>query len=70
MRKSVGRLHVTGKQVDSATARTVKVSLESEAWPGIKFEYVRPLPEPTDGVPTCRIVTEYSPLHQLVCDVR
>jgi hypothetical protein len=66
VRKAVGRLHVEEKNLESAEERTIRITLSAEKYPGIRFQYVRPLAEGA----TCQIVEQTSTYKTLVCSVQ
>jgi hypothetical protein len=68
IRKVVGHLSVTAKELFHAERREIKVILKADKFPAIRFAYIRTLP-PAEAC-TCEIVEETRPAYTyktLVC---
>ncbi len=65
IRKTLGRLHVEGKELCDSEKGTITVHLSAEQFPGIDFSYERPLGTGCQ----CRIVEQTSTYKTLVCSV-
>jgi hypothetical protein len=66
LRKAVGRLSVQHKSIHDVEKRELSVYLTCEKYPGIQFQYVRPLSTES----RCEIVTQTSTYTSLVCKVQ